>query len=97
MKLVRYPRDILHASYIYLKILFIPEKKKLGNLKPIFISVDPSRDTIGQMRHYSQDFHPAIDYLTGTTEQVATVARAYRVYFRWFTKSIKIYSISLDI
>ena len=37
---------------------------------------------VGQLRHYSQDFHRSIDYLTGTTEQVAAVARSYRVYFR---------------
>lgn len=77
-----YCPDICPSELVKIgKIVDEVEKNKLGNLKPIFISVDPSRDTIGQMRHYSQDFHPAIDYLTGTTEQVAAVARAYRVYF----------------
>ncbi|RYY79369.1 SCO family protein [archaeon] len=50
-------------------------------MKPLFISVDPTRDTIGQLRHYSQDFHPSITYLTGTPEQVQKVAKTYRVYF----------------
>ena len=47
----------------------------------MFISVDPSRDTVGLLRNYSQDFHSQIDYLTGTNEQVSKVSRAYRVYF----------------
>jgi len=47
----------------------------------LFISVDPSRDTIGQMKNYSQDFHKDIVYLTGTKEQVAAATKAYRVYF----------------
>lgn len=50
-------------------------------LQPLFISVDPSRDTVGQLRHYKQDFHPAIQYLTGTSDQVGKIARAFRVYF----------------
>lgn len=50
-------------------------------MQPLFISVDPSRDTVGQLRHYGQDFHKSIIYLTGTTEQVAKAARAFRVYF----------------
>lgn len=50
-------------------------------IQTLFISVDPNRDTIGQMRHYAQDFHPEIRYLTGTREQIALATRAYRVYF----------------
>lgn len=58
------------------------ESNGAGNVvQPIFITVDPARDTVGQLKHYSQDFHKSFQYLTGTTEQVAKAARAYRVYF----------------
>lgn len=57
------------------------EKKGIKNVIPLFISVDPKRDTVGQMKHYSQDFHPSIVYLTGTPDQVAKATKAYRVYF----------------
>ena len=43
--------------------------------------MDPFRDTIRQLKYYSQDFHPSITYLTGTKDQVAVAAKAYRVYF----------------
>merc|ERR1712146_47255 len=56
-------------------------KGEMPFLKPLFISVDPDRDTVVQMRNYSQDFHPSILYLTGTKEQIAKVAQGYRVYF----------------
>ena len=56
-------------------------KGEMPFLKPLFISVDPDRDTVGQMRNYAQDFHPSILYLTGTKEQIAKVAQGYRVYF----------------
>mmetsp|Transcript_25194 Transcript_25194/g.27499 ORF Transcript_25194/g.27499 Transcript_25194/m.27499 type:complete len:257 (+) Transcript_25194:24-794(+) len=52
-----------------------------GQIQPIFISVDPSRDTLEQLRFYGQDFHKDFVYLTGTKDQVAKAARAYRVYF----------------
>jgi len=50
-------------------------------LETLFISVDPQRDTLQQLRAYAADFHPTIQYLTGTKEQVAQVTKAYRVYF----------------
>lgn len=48
---------------------------------PVFISVDPERDTPAQLADYVARFHPRLRGLTGTPEQVATVARRYRVYY----------------
>lgn len=48
---------------------------------PVFISVDPMRDSVEQLREYSRDFHPRMLFLTGTPDQVAAATRAYRVYF----------------
>ncbi len=53
----------------------------LTQIHPIFITVDPERDSIAQLRYYGKDFDPRIQYLTGTKEQVARATRAYRVYF----------------
>ena len=33
------------------------------------------------MDHYRKDFHPSFEFLTGTPDQVATITRAFRVYF----------------
>ncbi len=48
---------------------------------PVFISVDPQRDTPDQLADYVGRFHPRMQGLTGTPEQVAEVARRYRVYY----------------
>ncbi|CAN0326777.1 unnamed protein product, partial [Ascophyllum nodosum] len=78
-----YCPDICPSELV--KVGAIAEKlqAKLGEgaVKPVFVSVDPDRDSIAQLRHYSQDFHPSIAYLTGTKDQVAKAAKAYRVYF----------------
>ena len=51
-------------------------------IKPLFITIDPNRDTVGALASYHEHFHPSFSNLTGTPEQIATVARAYRVFYR---------------
>ncbi|MBT5264866.1 MAG: SCO family protein [Rhodospirillaceae bacterium] len=51
-------------------------------IKPLFITVDPERDTVEVLADYHQHFHPFFSYLTGTPKQVAVAAKAYRVFFR---------------
>lgn len=51
-------------------------------VQPTFISLDPERDTVGVMADYVSHFHPRMVGLTGTMEQVSTVANAYRVFFQ---------------
>lgn len=48
---------------------------------PIFITVDPKRDTPEQLKGYVAAFHPKMIGLTGTPEQIAAVAKAYKVYY----------------
>ncbi len=59
--------------------------EKLGpkgdKLAPIFITVDPERDTPAQLKNYAQNFDKRIVMLTGSAADIAAVTRAYRVYF----------------
>ncbi len=54
---------------------------KAANVTPIFISVDPQRDTPETLATYVKNFDDRIVGLTGTPEEVAAVARAYRVFY----------------
>lgn len=48
---------------------------------PIFISVDPARDTPERMGRYLADFHPSFVGLVGSYDVTKAACKAYRVYF----------------
>ncbi len=54
---------------------------KAAQVAPIFISVDPERDTVAVLKDFAVNFHPRLVALTGTREQVETAAAAYKDYF----------------
>jgi len=58
---------------------------KLGpassRIRLLFITVDPRRDTPEVVKLYAAAFGPNIEGLTGTPEQIAQVAKEYRVYY----------------
>jgi protein SCO1/2 len=50
-------------------------------IAPLFITVDPARDTPHRLAGYLANFGSRIIGLTGDSEQIAAVAKAYRVYY----------------
>jgi protein SCO1/2 len=51
-------------------------------IQPIFITVDPERDSPETMKAYVANFHPRMVGLTGNLNEISAVAKAYRVYFK---------------
>lgn len=49
-------------------------------IQPLFVTVDPERDTAEVMREYVTLFHPRLIGLTGNPEDVAKVLKQYRVF-----------------
>jgi cytochrome oxidase Cu insertion factor (SCO1/SenC/PrrC family) len=50
-------------------------------VQPLFISVDPERDTTEVLARYVVLFHPRLIGLTGTPEQIRAAAGAYKAYY----------------
>ena len=51
-------------------------------VKPVFISIDPERDTPEILRDFTDNLHPRMVGLTGSMEQVRAASQAYRTYFK---------------
>ncbi len=69
--------------------------RKLGTaadrVRPVFITIDPARDTAKVLAEYVGNFHPRMVGLTGTAAQIKAVAKAYGVSFgkSWATETGK--------
>lgn len=60
---------------------FEKEHPELGaKVQPIFISVDPERDTPAVVGEFVSNFHPRLIGLTGTPEQVQAAVEAFKVF-----------------
>lgn len=72
-------------------LLFRDVLSRLGGRKesvqPIFISVDPARDTPEHLAAYTNAFSPAIRALTGSERQLSRVAKAYGGYFSYIGRT----------
>lgn len=53
-----------------------------AKIQPIFVSVDPARDTPPVLKQFVAAFYPRLIGLTGTEAQIADVAEKFRIYYR---------------
>jgi cytochrome oxidase Cu insertion factor (SCO1/SenC/PrrC family) len=52
-----------------------------GRVQPLFVTVDPERDTVEHLRGYVPMFHPRLIGLTGNAAAIHAAAEAYRAYY----------------
>uniref|UniRef100_M1BUG0 Electron transport SCO1/SenC family protein n=2 Tax=Solanum tuberosum TaxID=4113 RepID=M1BUG0_SOLTU len=57
-------------------------KQDHHKILPVFVTIDPQRDTPSQLRAYLKEFDPRIMGLTGPVAAVRQMAQEYRVYFK---------------
>ena len=69
---------------------------KADRSSPIFITLDPERDTPEAMGAYVKNFGPRFVGLTGSPEQIAAAAKAYRVAYSKFQQDKTSSDYSID-
>jgi protein SCO1/2 len=69
---------------------------KADSVVPIFITLDPERDTQAAMGAYVKNFGPRFVGLTGSSEQIAAAAKAYRVAYSKFQQDKTSSDYSID-
>jgi len=55
---------------------------KADKVVPVFVTLDPERDTPPVLAAYVPSFHSRLVGLTGTPDEISAVAKAYRVYYK---------------
>jgi protein SCO1 len=63
-----------------LKLFEAKHPKEAAKLQPLFITVDPERDTPAALAEFTDSFHPRLLGLTGTREQIDAALKAFRIY-----------------
>jgi cytochrome oxidase Cu insertion factor (SCO1/SenC/PrrC family) len=83
--------QIIYFGYTYCPDICPATLSTIGNtlkllardkqeVTPIFISVDPERDTVENLKTYASNFNPEIIMLTGTKKQIADIKDKYKAY-----------------
>lgn len=54
--------------------------EKAAAMAPLFITIDPERDTVAALAEYLPAFHPRLTGLTGSQDQINQVLKHYKVY-----------------
>ncbi len=57
-------------------------EEKGFEVTPVFISVDPKRDTPEVLKQWTDQIHPRMIGLTGTEEEIRQAAQAYKVFYK---------------
>jgi len=65
-----------------LKLLKARDPAKAARIQPIFITIDPARDTQKVVGEFAAAFSPDIIGLTGTPDQIAAAAKAFKVFYQ---------------
>lgn len=62
--------------------------KDMPEVQPVFITIDPDRDTPEKLQAYLQDFHPKLLGLTGTNAEVKAAVSIFQLLyvFFWYPK-----------
>lgn len=67
---------------MFILLFFFSLEQKSVDIQPIFITVDPERDTKEVVGKYVKEFSNKIVGLTGHIDEIRKVAHAFRVYFK---------------
>lgn len=72
-------RDVCPTTLSALAVALDALGRRAGAIQPLFVTLDPARDSPAVLRSYLAGFSPRLLGLTGTPMEIAALAHAYRV------------------
>jgi cytochrome oxidase Cu insertion factor (SCO1/SenC/PrrC family) len=76
----RYCPDICPTALTTITEVLNQLGPKAKHVQPLFITIDPERDTVKDLAEYIQNFHPSFIALTGNAEEIEKAKKAYKVF-----------------
>jgi cytochrome oxidase Cu insertion factor (SCO1/SenC/PrrC family) len=77
--------DICPTDLIQIGLMLDKLGDAADKIAPLFITVDPERDTTDVLANYVASFHPRLIGLTGTPQAIRAVADSYKAYYAKYT------------
>ena len=74
------PVDVQRAM-AGLKRFEASDPERAAKVQPLFVSVDPARDTPEVLTEFTDAFHPRLIGMTGSKEQLDKIAKDYAAYY----------------
>jgi protein SCO1 len=71
--------DVCPTTLLNLTTMLKSMGKAADDVRVLFVTVDPDRDTLAVLKQYADAFAPQVAGLRGTPDQLATLAKRYRV------------------
>jgi len=71
--------DVCPTTLLNLATMLKHMGKAADDVRVLFVTVDPNRDTLPVLKQYTEAFAPQVVGLRGTPDQLATLAKRYRV------------------
>ena len=77
-----YCPDICPLDLLKISKIFENNPNLKNEIKPVFITVDPERDTIKKLKIFMENFDKSITALTGTNQEIKNVLRKFKIYVK---------------
>lgn len=74
--------DVCPLTLVHLHTVLQKLGKQAGDVRVLFVTVDPARDTVPVLHQYVTAFDPRIVGLTGSQDAIAQLAKRYRAYYQ---------------
>ncbi len=75
-------KDVCPTELQVMTAAFAQMGADADKITPLFISIDPDRDTPAVMESYVSSFDKRLQGLTGSPQQIAAIAKAYHVFYK---------------
>jgi len=74
--------DVCPLTLVHLHTVLQKLGKDADDVRLLFVTVDPTRDTVPALHQYVTAFDPRVVGLTGTQDAIAQLAKRYRAFYK---------------